>query len=163
MKARMIYVLLIGLQVFFASSAQGSEMGGNEKKQSLMDAIASMLVNRDIGRVEILQIPPNVLTRARITPEMLERQFDYKLIIRDMRGGEYREELAEAVKSTSIEPQSEVPDLRWGMIFYDPNGNRVGAIYFDKWGKNGVVGDIPVSFKGDLFKWLNKSFGKCFR
>ncbi|GAB4351230.1 MAG: hypothetical protein Kow0099_35230 [Candidatus Abyssubacteria bacterium] len=121
------------------------------------------MANRDIVRVEIVQIPPEVLTRTRITPEMLETQFHYKLTIRDMRGGAYREELAKTLKSTAVQPQSEMVDIRWGIVFYDANDMRVGAVYLSKWGKNGAVGETPVSFKGKLFKWLDRNFSECFR
>ena len=62
--------------------------------QSQIDALATKLANREIVRVEILlQIPARILTRTRVTPEMLENQFHYKLIIRDVRGEVYQEEL----------------------------------------------------------------------
>ena len=44
------------------------------------------LANNEIPETEILQIPPRILTRVRITPETIESQFYYKLIIRDVRG-----------------------------------------------------------------------------
>jgi hypothetical protein len=34
---------------------------------------------------------------------------------------------------------------------------RVGAIYFDKFGRNGAVSEMPASFEGSFLKWL--SFG----
>ncbi len=138
-------------------------MHGESVAQSRVDTLSAKLANYEIGNVEILQIPSEILTRTRITPEMLEKQFSYKLTIRDLRGGAYREKLLEAMKSTKVRPKSETPDIRWGIIVYDLNGGRVGAIYFDKWGKSGAVGDIPVSFKGKLFKWLDGNFSCCFR
>jgi hypothetical protein len=54
-------------------------------------------------------------------------------------------------------------DLRWGIIFYGLDDNRVGAIYFDKTGSRGSVESSPVSFNGGIFKWLDGNFSDCFR
>lgn len=150
----MLCVLIIGC-------AKGNQM--DVRIQPQLNSLVASLENREIGKLEILQIPPGISTRVAIIPETLEKQFHYKITIRDMRGGRYRESLLEALKSISAQPEPEMPDLRWGLLFYDLNGARVGAIYFDKWGKRGAVGDIPVSFKGKLFKWLDRNFSCCLR
>lgn len=137
-------------------------MENKSQAHTQVEVITAKLDNYQIGRVEILQIPPYVLTRTRITPDMLEKQFDYKLTIRDMRGGAYRDGLLEAMKSVVVQPESEMADIRWGIIFYGLEDRRLGAIYFDKWGGHGAVGNVPVSFKGKLFKWLDSNFSCCF-
>ena len=131
--------------------------------QAQVDTLTAKLLRHEVGKVEILQIPPDVLTYVAVTPETLEKQFHYKLVIRNITSGAYRDEFIKAMKSITVQEESEMPDLRWGIIFYDRNDNRLGAIYFDKWGKRGAVWNIPVFIKGDLFRWLNKNFGKCFR
>jgi hypothetical protein len=143
--------------------AQGREVKTQSPAQSQVDALATKLANREIGRVEILQIPARILTRTRITPGMLERQFHYKLTIRDVRGEVHQEKLTEAAKSITVQPETEMPDLRWGVIFYGLDDTRVGALYFDKTGSRGGVGDTPVSFKGGFFEWLDGNFSGCFR
>jgi len=50
--------------------------------QSRIDALISGLRSNGVERVEILQIPARILTRARVTPDILERSFHYKLTIR---------------------------------------------------------------------------------
>jgi hypothetical protein len=136
---------------------------GNNQAQSQVDALAAKLAHGEIVRMEILQIPPRVLTRTRVTPEMLEKQFHYKLTIRDVRGGVHYSKLVAITKSIVIQPQSEMADLRWGVIFYGMDESRVAAFYFDKEGSTGAVGDIPVSFRGEFFKWLEGNFSTCFR
>lgn len=159
----LIYVIVVSL-LFCITIVAGNEMTkGNSHVQSQIDSIAMELSNRTIGKIEILQIPPYIETYARITPEVLERSFYYKLTIRDASGGIYGQKLDELLKSLKVKPQSEMADIRWGIIFYDVNESRVGAIYFDKWGKDGAVGDIPVLFKGNLFKWLDGNCSRCFR
>lgn len=159
----LVYVIVISLLLSITLFAGNEIMKGNSQVQSQIDSIAIKLSKREIGKIEILQIPPEILTRTRITPEMLEKSFNYKLTISDARGGVYRSKLAELLKTLVVQPRSEMADIRWGIIFYDMNDSRAGAIYFDKWGKDGAVGDIPVSFKGNLFKWLDGNCSRCFR
>ena len=163
MKAQMAVVYALLLLMPTTGCAQGREVKTNSPAQSQVDALASKLARREIGKVEILQIPARILTRTRITPEMLEKQFHYKLTIRDVRGEVHQEKLTEAAKSVAVKPETEMPDLRWGAIFYGLDGSRVGALYFDKTGSRGGVGDTPVSFKGGFFKWLDGNFSECFR
>lgn len=138
-------------------------MKTDNSPQSEVDVLAAKVASGEIERIEIFQIPPRVLTRARITPEMLEKQYSYKLTIRDVRGNMEQKKLVEAIRSTTARLQGEMTDLRWGIVFYGVDGTRVGAIYFDKYGSGGAVDDTAASFKGDLFKWLDESFSSCFR
>jgi hypothetical protein len=162
MKRKVLVCILLFL-VPISVYAEESQMKGNNHAQSQVDSLATKLAGGEIGRTEILQIPPRVLTRTRITPEMLEKQFHYKFTIRDVRGGLYQNKLVEVVKSVAVEPQPDTADLRWGVIFYGLDGERVNGIYFDKKGGNGAVGNAPCSIRGDLFKWLDENFSKCFR
>ena len=125
MKTQMVvYVLLLLLPI--AGCAQGREVKVSGPTQSQVDALATELANRQIGRVEILQIPTRILTRTRITPGMLEKRFHYKLTIRDVRGGLHQQKLTEAAKSIAVQPETVMPDLRWGVIFYGLDDRRVG-------------------------------------
>jgi hypothetical protein len=162
MKTRMAVCVLL-LFVPITGCTQGHEVKASTSAQSQVDRLVTELANSEIGKVEVLQIPPRILTRARITPTMLERQFHYKLTIRDVRGGVHQQKLTEAAKSIVVQPQTEMPDLRWGVIFYGLDDSRVGALYFDRWGTKGAIGDTPVSFKGGFFKWLDSNFSNCFR
>jgi hypothetical protein len=154
------FVLLSTLINVYANADQTEPKSG---VQSQVDGLVAKLARGEIGRIEILQIPPYICTDIRTTPERLEMIFHYKLIIRDIGFTVYRDKLLKAMKSVTVQPESEIGDVRWGVIFYDQKDNRVGAIYMDQWGKAGAVGDMPVSFKGNLFKWLDRSFSCCFR
>ena len=143
--------------------AQRGNMNPNDAPQARLDNLASILVRHEVGRVEVLQIPPRVLTRTRITPELLEKQFHYKMSVRDVRGGTYETELVAAVKSMAVHSESTMPDLRWAIVFYDLNDLRLVAVYIDKSGAYGAVDNSPVAIKGDLFTWLSNNFSKCFR
>jgi hypothetical protein len=163
MNAQMAVVYALLLLMPSTGCARGRDVRINSLAQSKVDALAKKLASSEVEKVEILQIPARILTRTRITPEMLERQFHYKLIIRDVRNTLYQQELTEAVKSVAVQPEKDMSDLRWGVILYGPDDTRLGALYFDKTGSRGGVGDTPVSFKGGFFKWLDGNFSDCFR
>jgi len=159
----------IGIKIFLLLMTLGlclslrTEAQSNRSPQSQVDVLVTMLASGEVERVEILQIPARILTRARITPQMLEEGFSYKVTIRDIRGGAYQGEMIDALKSMQVRPRTEAPDLRWGIIFYGPDKSRLGALYSDQSGGNGVVGATPVSFNGRFFSWLGKSFSGCLR
>jgi len=158
-----ILAAVLWLMVPNIGCAQGRDVKSNSVAQSQVDGFATQLAGGTIVKVEILQIPARIMTRTRITPEMLERQFHYKLTIRDVRGNLYQHKLTEAAKSISVQPETDMPDLRWGVIFYDVNEVRVGALYFDQTGHKGAVGNTPVAFAGGFFKWLDDTFSGSFR
>jgi hypothetical protein len=103
------------------------------------------------------------MTRSRVTPEMLERSFSYKLTINDLRGGRYADGLASAVTTMSVERTADMADVRWGITCFDQSGQRIVAFYFDASGRHGAVDDLPVSFKGDLYRWLDQNFSRVFK
>lgn len=131
--------------------------------QSRINALISSLRSNSVERVEIFQIPARILTRTRVTPEMLEHSFHYKLTIRDIRGGAYNAGLLASVSSTSVQPADEMGDLRWGMIFFSADEARIASIYFDASGHRGGIDKATVSFKGDLFRWLDSNFSGAFK
>ena len=131
--------------------------------QEQLNGINSKLANNEIGKVEIENLPSSILTRTRLTPEMLDKQFEYKTTIRDLRGNAYNAQLSEAVKSSVVSPSEDITDIRWGIIFFDLNDHRVGALYFNASGRQGMFDDKPVAISGTLFKWLNSTFSETFR
>jgi hypothetical protein len=148
--------------VLTSGCAQDHDAKPTNDFQSQVDALAAKLAKGEITKMEVLQIPASVLTQGAVTPEKLERAFFYKLTIRDVRYEPLRPRLAKAAQSVRVQPDTDMTDLRWGVIFYGLDGARVGAVYFDRWGTRGAVGDSPVSFKGDFFKWLSGTFSGCF-
>ncbi|HEY2498057.1 MAG TPA: hypothetical protein VGK24_13385 [Candidatus Angelobacter sp.] len=135
----------------------------NNFPQSRLNIIATDLAKGEIGRIEILQMPPEIETRARVTPELLDKWYYYKLTIRNFGESAYRDKIASSFKSLSAERQNDSGDIRWGVIFYTRDEKRVGAVFFDRWGKKGSVDFVPVSFKGSFFSWLEDTFSTCFQ
>ncbi len=153
-----VRILTLSL-VFFASGTTGfgNVVNANSEQARLHD-LAMQVAGGSITKIEVLEIPPDIETRTRITPEMLERQFYYKPTFELERGSSPRTKLTAAMESTSVNPQNEAADLRWAMLFYSYEGKRVGAIYFDANGKRGYLDETAVSFTGGLFQWVDSTF-----
>ena len=153
-------LVVIALVIGGASHAFGSTTSTPEQD---LRRISTALGRSEIGRIEILQIPGEVLTRARISPEMLERQYHFKLVVRDVIGSARRDKLVEVFESLSVEARNETADLRWGIIFYLRNNDRAGALYFDRAGRYGAVNGKAVSYRGEFFSWMRGAFSACFQ
>jgi hypothetical protein len=156
-------VLVVLLLNTLVCSAQGGAVNITDTPQSRVNALADRLRTNSVQRIEIIQMPPRMLTRTRITPEMLEKSFHYKLIIRDIRGGVYVPSLTAAVASTSADSAPDPGDLRWGIAFFDQNERRIAFLYYDASGRHGAVDTSPVVFKGDLLKWLDDNFSRALK
>lgn len=131
--------------------------------QPRINMLIAKLKSGDVQRIEIVQTPPRVLTRTKMTPEMLEQGFYHKLIIRDIRSETYEADLIAAVISVSASASAQMGDLRWGVSFFDHNERRIESLYFDASGRRGAVDSLPVTFRGDLFRWLNDNLSQAFR
>lgn len=131
--------------------------------QQHLDALCSALAGNGIGTVEILQIPARIETQTRVTPEMLEKQWRNKVIIRDVGATAYRGKLIEALRSVSVTPRKDFGDLRWAVVFYARDGKRAGVIYFNGSGNYGAIDDDAVSFQGSFFNWLDDTFSSCLQ
>lgn len=142
---------------------QAAQPKGASSAQIELEAISRALSNHGIGRVEIIQIPPRIMTTAKISTDMLEKTYYNKIIIRDINNTSYHSKLIDAFTSLSVQPRSDTADLRWGVIFYARNDKRLGAVYSDKFGRYGAVNNIPVSLEGSFFKWLDSTFSGCLQ
>jgi hypothetical protein len=116
----------------------------------------------------VIQYSPDALTRAAITPERLEKLYDYKLTIKDARRSSYLSGFKQVLQNTKIEKSDIGSDSRWGVILFDLKGQRIASIYLDGFGERGYVNSTPVTFitkssnKG-LSQWLNDKFLDVFR
>ena len=94
---------------------------------------------------------------------MLEKQYHSKLIIRDVTETAYRGKIVDSFESLAAVPRKDSADIRWGVIFFARDDSRIGAVYFDKSGAFGNVDNLPVSFRGSFFGWLDRTFSSCFQ
>jgi hypothetical protein len=127
---------------------------------------ASMLESIPISkakRIEVIHLSLDVLTPISVNPDRLENGYSYKMTIRETGN---MNNLMDALKNTRIKTASRESDLRYGVILFDHQDNRLASIYLDRSGKYGYVDLTPVSFEIGIFgaglhKWLNKILS-CF-
>ena len=167
--------LVVVAAATLAVACGSAQPGRPNAPQSELDSLAAKLEANQIGRIEIFQISPRVLTPVRIAPQMLETQFEYKLTIADIRGRPHQQQLVERLKSSIVTPCEDAADLRFGLVFYAPqrivfepqtpdmNETRAAGLYFDASGGRGAVNGTPVTFQGRLFSWLNATFSKSLQ
>jgi hypothetical protein len=119
-------------------------------------AIAVALRSGDVQRIDTLHIPLSEETFGNVTPQGLQNGWHYKTTIRNIPPSS-RDALAEALTTASVRADSGPVDLRQGVIFYSSkNDTPVGAIYFDRTGRRGVVNSTPISFETSLLSRLKK-------
>ncbi|MGA7743283.1 MAG: hypothetical protein WBP56_04525 [Polyangia bacterium] len=153
--------------VWWLFSVVGCLGGGPARNDSdvqrRLDKLVDNVKRREVARLEVLWIPADTLTRTRLTQEMLERQYYYKVTVREIRGGPLEQGLINVLGSLTVEPVYEAPDLRRGVLFFDANGSRLGAIYVDRAGSRGVVDTVAVSLNGGFSSWIANTFEVCPR
>lgn len=150
-------IFLIGVLLPQVSLAEGKDA------QQTVHMSLAKFASDDVNRIDIIQIPSGISTYTKVTPAMLETGYLYKLSIVHIRTGLYGRDFQGAMASVFASPSASQGDLRWAIIFYDYKDNRMGAIYFDARGENGYVDYTSVSFRGNLFNWLDKNFSGIFR
>lgn len=150
-------ILLIGILLPKISLAVSKDA------QQAVHMSLAKFASDDVDRIDVIQIPPGISTYTKVTPAMIETGYLYKLSIAHIRTGLYGRDFQGAMASVFASPSASQGDLRWAVIFFDCKDNRMGAIYFDARGENGYVDYTSVSFRGDLFNWLNKNFSGIFR
>jgi len=161
----MRYILMLAIGVFVLTNphADATETSKASSVQIQVDSLARNIRTGAIQKVEILQISPKVTTGTRISPDLLDSSFQYKITISDLRGRAYQSSLASAIKATSVMPVNDSGDLRWAIKFYDGDGRKVSAIYLDATGDRGVINSTAVSFSRNIINWLKSNFSDALK
>jgi hypothetical protein len=131
--------------------------------QTRLDRLVERLARGEVLSAEILHMPSDIETLNRMTPPMLDGSYSAKVTIRDVRVSRLGRRLTEAMKSLHVRPGAEMADVRWGVVFYDSKRVRIGSIYFNGRGDVGSVDDLPVSFSGTMFGWVNRTFSSSLQ
>jgi len=116
--------------------------------EAILNGLIKEIQADRIDSVEVLQIRPSTLFRTSVTPELLARWRDYKVVFR--KGDPHLVRLMLALKTANIRESNLKPDVRAGLIFYPSNNRQPVAVYFDGRGERGQINNIPVSFGGGL-------------
>jgi hypothetical protein len=147
------------ISAFFVASMACSDASRNVSgpAKDRIVALSQSLTSDVIGEIEILQITPFRESVAGISPEDLASDWEQRFTIRDIgRRGAARDKLARVLRQTHVYTVTNMADLRWGFVFKSSKDPKavVGRLYFDSWGRGGVVDDIPVAFDESLLPEL---------
>jgi hypothetical protein len=145
-----------------AAHGQGATVSDAQKE---LPNITAALANNTVASIDILHMPDEVETRASVTPENLERWFDFRITINKAREWAGRDELVRALKSTKASPSPRMADLRSAIVFNSPDRKRIGTLYVGRYfgkylgqsdGADGAIKETPVKFSGDLSMWIKQ-------
>ena len=151
MKVMIISVVALGLFFFTGCTLPGSRPLLVAKS----DIIVALWFNK-IERIEIICLPTRVETLTAVTPEMLDTQYEFKLIVMDATFSGIGRELLEAAKAERFTPSAADADYRWGCLFYDGKSDRVAVIYLAGWGRGAMVNGSTMASSGKLIKRLHQ-------
>lgn len=122
----------------------------------MLERLVNFAARDEIGSAEILRIPDEMRFISQIGPPELEAQWIYRFSDRRI-GSDRSTQLSQIVKGTKIQKSERTCDLRWGIILYSRSGDRIAAIYFDKTGRYGSIGGVPVVYPPELFTRLKRA------
>lgn len=129
--------------------------------QQRLNALLSKLESERVEQVEVLYIPTNILTNTAITAEMLRSGYSYMLTMPRFSNSRQAAPLKAALKRTTVRGTTGTADLRWGVHFTLVGGTS-HRLYMDGFGRMGQIDDLPVTFQGGLYEWL-QSFATCMK
>jgi len=151
MKIIGFWLALVLLMDSFTSVSFGGQ--SNPKEAS---AVVQLLRSGKVQRLEIIYYPEKIQTRARLTPDMLENQYRYKLIVNDAQSSAVGQDVIAAIEADSLTASDQQADFRWGCSFYDSRGERLTSLYFDAFGKIAMVDTVLMTSSGRVVKCLQR-------
>jgi hypothetical protein len=130
-------------------------------------AIAQFQKDWRAGKVNslfIAHVPSDMRFRVEWTPQRLEAEGYFRLLVLKRPEIELLPQLVAKVEKTLAKQFIEPVPVRWAFVFLDAKGERVFSIYTDITGHNGFVNSRAVTFGSDeLFKWAEARFKDAFR
>jgi hypothetical protein len=142
----------------------GYATAGPVDADAALRSLTKELLDGRIAHVDIFHIPYEVLTRTRITPELLEAQAKMKFNVE--LSSSVGQSLVPVIEDLKLHHIERAPDLRWGMIFWDHLGKRAHSIYLDSryfiigTGRRGYLDGTLIGFDGSLIRWLERNYLK---
>jgi hypothetical protein len=121
-------ILLMCLAGSLATSCVAlGETSEQFRAQAALSKLEQRLLTGEIQRVRIVGIPFSASFDPEVTEESLDR-YPYYRCETQVGQTEYGS-IARLVSDTRVTGEHMAPDVRWGVVFYDGNGNRVSSIY----------------------------------
>ena len=138
-------------------AAQTSSPGG---PQVDLEKLGTLLKQGAVGKIRVLHVHDSMLTRVAVSKDDLRsiatstQDFSDQIV----------EKFGPLLSGVSVKTETHTPDLRWGVFFYDPQGQEIGSLFVDQFGQHGYLNDQTVSFQvgssaHNLAKRLHKITG----
>jgi hypothetical protein len=151
--SKLIFLLLVAPVLM---SAQTSPPGD---PQVDLEKLATLLKQGAVGKVRVLHVHDSMLTRVAVSKDALRSIATSTQDFSD----QIAEKFGSLLSGVSVKTETHTPDLRWGVFFYDPQGQEIGSLFVDQFGQHGYLNDQTVSFQTstgrDLAKRLHKITG----
>ena len=156
MNARDLLLCIVLLLPLYGCGGRAQENSASVA-EPVVQAAVKVINAETTTRLEIFSFPREILTRADLSPQLLEKAWLYKFVVKDFSGSPLQRDLAPALRKSAIRRRATADaDFRWACIFYDGKGTRVLAMYFDGFGTKGLIAGVPVTANGRLVKLLER-------
>lgn len=151
---KLIFLLLVAPVLM---SAQTSSLGDPQVE---LERLAALLKQGAVAKVRVLHLKDSMLTRVAVSKDDLRAIATSTQDFSD----QIAEKFASLLSGVSVKTETHTPDLRWGLFFYDPQGQEIGSLFVDQFGQHGYLNDQAVSFQTgtsarNLAKHLHKITG----
>jgi len=118
--------------------------------------IATSMVMQDVDMMDFFYIDKESLFRSSITPDLIERNYDWMVSLRNLRAWKKYNTLSVGIKSIRNQNDSPALDIRCALIGFDKNGARVMSLYLDNLTDNGLFNGKSVKVDIGFKKWLEE-------
>jgi hypothetical protein len=109
-----------------------------------------------VAKVKVLHVHDSMLTRVAVSKDSLRSIATSTQDFSDQSA----EKFGSVLSGVSVKTDNHTPDLRWGVFFYDPQGQEVGSLFVDKFGQYGYINDQTVTFDTGVARNLAKRLHK---
>jgi hypothetical protein len=111
-----------------------------------------------VQSIDVIYFPVRATSDYRMAPERLEKEYLYRITIRELSLSVPGTALRTALKRTAVVSSSEPADMRWGMTLNLADGS-VRKVYLDGSGRLGQIDHFRAGFRGGLYQWLRHLTG----
>ena len=108
-----------------------------------LEKLTALLKQGAVGKVRVLHVHDSMLTRVAVSKDALRSIATSTQDFSD----QIAEKFGSLFSGVSVKTETHAPDLRWGVFFYDPQGQEIGSVFVDQFGQHGYLNDQAVSFQ----------------
>lgn len=161
MSRRSLAIGILGGMCFVSLQGMACEAWARSSSEDLLSSVKEDLMQNKIRSLRVLFLPYHVLTRTRMTPDLLEGAAEFKTAVQ--MNEQLRASLLLAVESSRVSDLDSAPDVRWGVLLRGENGSTLHSIYVSgksivETGRRGIVDGRPVKLNDAMIAWFEGTF-----